>query len=273
MQLRDAALKYAAAGLHVFRLGERGKLPLAGSHGHLDATTDLETIRGWWGRIPYNVGIACVTSGLVVLDIDRRHGGHVTLSNIEGAHECLPSTWTVATANGWHLYFHDAGAEYVGKLGPGIDIKHRGFVLAPPSVHPSGAVYRWTHKRGVRLAELPAWARTLMARPLLEPARVVSPPRADSAVDVVERARKYIAKCPPAVSGQHGHDHTFAVAVRLVRGFSLPADVAYALLSEWNRACLPPWSERDLRRKVAQAAQFGRMAWGELRDSNMRRSA
>ena len=38
-------------------------------------------------------------------------------------------------------------------------------------------------------------------------------------LNVIERARRYIAKCLPAISGQGGHDATFHVACVLVHGF------------------------------------------------------
>ena len=72
---------------------------------------------------------------------------------------------------------------------------------------------------------------------------------------VIERARRYIAKCPPAISGQGGHDATFHVAACLVHGFALGEPDALAVLSEWNRVCVPPWSERELRHKVESASK------------------
>lgn len=72
---------------------------------------------------------------------------------------------------------------------------------------------------------------------------------------VIERARKYLAKLPGAVSGQFGHDTTFHAACILILGFGLANDQAYPLLSEWNQTCQPPWGERDLRRKLAEAAK------------------
>ncbi len=73
------------------------------------------------------------------------------------------------------------------------------------------------------------------------------------ATGVCERARKYLAKIPPAVSGQGGHDQTFYAACVLCLGFNLATDEAFALLSEWNQACVPPWNERELRHKVESA--------------------
>jgi putative DNA primase/helicase len=84
---------------------------------------------------------------------------------------------------------------------------------------------------------------------------------------LVSRAATYLRKVPPAVSGQGGHAHTFLTACRLVRGFALDVDETYALMCEWNRACRPPWSERDLRRKIEQALEHGHLPFGALLDA------
>src|SRR5690606_3701479 len=69
----------------------------------------------------------------------------------------------------------------------------------------------------------------------------------------IERARKYLAKVPPAVSGQSGHNTTFHAACVLVCGFMLERQQALGLLAEWNQACQPPWSDRELEHKVDSA--------------------
>lgn len=65
-----------------------------------------------------------------------------------------------------------------------------------------------------------------------------------------ERAARYAAKTEPAIAGQGGHSKTFTLATALVHGFNLSEDEAYRILSDWNRTCVPPWSERDLRHKI-----------------------
>jgi archaellum biogenesis ATPase FlaH len=90
-------------------------------------------------------------------------------------------------------------------------------------------------------------------------------PTKPSGTDVVERASRYLAKLPPAISGESGHNAAFRAACVLVRGFVLPDADAYALLSDWNRTCEPPWSERELRHKLDSASKAsGEM--GYLRD-------
>lgn len=68
-----------------------------------------------------------------------------------------------------------------------------------------------------------------------------------------DRVRRYLAKVPGAVSGACGHNTTFKVACALVNGFALPPAEAMPLLLDWNAACQPPWSEADLRHKLADA--------------------
>jgi len=72
--------------------------------------------------------------------------------------------------------------------------------------------------------------------------------------NVIERARRYIAKCPSAISGQRGHDATYHVAAVLVHGFALGEPDALTLLREWNGSCVPPWGESDLQYKIKSAA-------------------
>jgi hypothetical protein len=80
----------------------------------------------------------------------------------------------------------------------------------------------------------------------------------------VERARAFLQRVGPAVSGQCGDLLTFRVCCRLVRGFDLSDDEAVRVLSEWNARCEPPWSERELRQKIANARRYGREPQGGL---------
>ena len=72
---------------------------------------------------------------------------------------------------------------------------------------------------------------------------------------VIERARKYLVKLPPAESGQDGHGATFHAACVLLLGFGLSEGQAMMLLQEWNQLCKPPWTERELLHKVQDAAK------------------
>lgn len=73
------------------------------------------------------------------------------------------------------------------------------------------------------------------------------------ALSPVERARLYARAMPPAISGSGGHSQTFALAVALAHGFNLHEADCWAILTEYNAGCQPPWSERDLRHKMRDA--------------------
>lgn len=82
--------------------------------------------------------------------------------------------------------------------------------------------------------------------------------------NVEERARKYMAKMDPAISGQKGHDACWDVALVLCKGFSLSEDRAYSLLCEFNTRCVPPWTERELKHKIKGALGANKVPSGFL---------
>lgn len=70
---------------------------------------------------------------------------------------------------------------------------------------------------------------------------------------VVQRARRYLAKMPASISGQCGHNRLFEAACRLIHGFGLTQENALFLLREYNERSLPPWSDAELQYKLGQA--------------------
>ena len=178
-EFAHAAWAYAARwGWRVLPLQPGSKQPLGHlvPHGYLDASCDLRAIARWWRVAPLaNVGIACAPSGLLVLDVDPRNGGDETLALAVRALGELPRTWTVLTpGGGQHYYFHCELGQNLCPLGPGIDLKQHGYVLAPPSVHPNRGRYRWdlgAHPLEAPLATLPTawWTRLVRGAAPREP--------------------------------------------------------------------------------------------------------
>jgi hypothetical protein len=80
----------------------------------------------------------------------------------------------------------------------------------------------------------------------------------------IERAKRYLASVPPAISGQHGDVQTFRVCCRLTRGFALDDEQALHALAAWNARCQPPWSEAELIDKLRRATRYGREPIGGL---------
>lgn len=69
----------------------------------------------------------------------------------------------------------------------------------------------------------------------------------------VERAAAYLEKMRPAISGQHGSDVCYRAAAVCVESFALSDDEALDAMAAWNARCVPPWSEKELRHKLASA--------------------
>ena len=151
MTLIRSALSLAAQGVAVFPCCCRGKTP-AVAGGLKAATTDRDQITAWWTENPtYNVAIATgAVSGIFVVDADGPDAER-KLHRLD-----LPATVTAMTARGRHLYFKYPNTPVrntAGKIAPGIDTRgDGGYVLAPPSIHPSGALYRWAGARTVAAA-------------------------------------------------------------------------------------------------------------------------
>jgi Bifunctional DNA primase/polymerase, N-terminal/AAA domain/Primase C terminal 1 (PriCT-1) len=166
-----AATRFAAAALGYARRGWR-VFPVAGKVPRLtawprQATTDEATVRRWWRTWP-TAGIGIATGGgLLVLDVDPRHGGDAALTELERQQGSLPDTPRVVTGGGGlHVYFAvDQPIANRAGLAPGIDLRgDGGYVVAPPSLHASGRRYAWELGAGpddVPLSPAPAW---LLAR-------------------------------------------------------------------------------------------------------------
>jgi len=162
--LPEHAEGYARAGLPVLPLRPGSKLP-ASLHGKDDASTDLEEVRAWWARCPAaNIGVR-PPLGVVVLDVDPRHGGASALLALTRQHGGLPSTWTAATGGGGlHIWLRAVGP-FRGQLCTGVDIKsHSGYLVMPPSMHPNSQRYAW--RNTLPIAATPAWLLPLLRKPV-----------------------------------------------------------------------------------------------------------
>ena len=127
------------------------------------ATTDPNVIAGWWSSRNLNIGLATgPDSGVWVLDIDGQEG-EATLRALEAEHGALPPTIETITGKGRHLYFrwptgNEIRNSQLREDVPGLDWRGSGgFVLAPPSIHPSGRVYSWSVDSTDEFSDAPDW--------------------------------------------------------------------------------------------------------------------
>jgi hypothetical protein len=152
--------------------------------GRTEAAATEAEVEEWWRRWPgANLGVVTGrVSGVVVFDVDPRHGGNAALNAFEARWGLLPLTLEAHTGGGGrHLWFSSGQALPSVVLAPGLELKaERAVVVVPPSVHASGRPYVWRDGRGpedVRPAPLPDWvealaqgdARAELRHPLADP--------------------------------------------------------------------------------------------------------
>lgn len=252
-ELRNAACELASWGWKVHPLKPRSKQPLT-KNGLLDATDDLATVLGWWQRWPTaNIGVNCRESGLLVLDVDPRNGGDETFIDLEFELGALtPSLSAKTGGGGMHYFFRHPEADVVGKLGEGVDIKSRGYILAAPSIHPSGGRYEWDVEGEPGYIPDPWFLR------IVSPVRVNAPRprrvdhgddlRAIAAVDYIARLtgreanRAGFVQCPFHGGGQ---ERTPSLKV---------TDTLWAC-----HACAPMWGKRSFGGNIYD---FAGLLWG-----------
>lgn len=220
-----------------------GKHPLSRlvEHGLKDATVAEALIREWYEAEP-DCGWAIATgreSGLVGLDVDPRAGGDESLRDLEARYGPLPRTPIVLTGGGGnHYYFRHPGGHISnssGKLGPGLDLKaDGGYLVCPPSVHQMKRAYRWdvaARFDEVDLADPPDW--------------LIASQRESSGYTVYTGA----APLPEHILEGEGRDNGLTSLAGSMRNRGASEAAIFAALRVDNdERCIPPLSERDLRR-------------------------
>lgn len=233
----EYALSYANQGYAVFPLQPNGKQPLT-EHGFKDASRDAEVIRQWWNKWPEaNVGIATGRiSGIVVLDVDRKHGvdGVVSAAELD-----LTPTLVIKTpSGGFHLFYKaPAGVIVPRRIGvkPGLDILGEGGYVVAAGSWVNGAVYEIARNRPI--AECP-----------------------EILINLAGRANTNRAEQPETPAGKIGagqrNQYLTSIGGKLRRiGFSTDELVAALLVINTTR-CDPPVSEAEVRRTAASVARY-----------------
>lgn len=224
----------------------KGKHPRVKDWGN-KASTSERVIVDWWRRWPdANIGIPTgAISGLVVLDIDPRHGGDDSLYELEQKHGPLPNTAEAVTGSGGrHFYFKHPGRTVRNKAGldglPGLDIRgDGGFVVAPPSLHESGRRYEWegsAHPEDTPRENLPPWLSGL----------------------VTDRAAEVKRAAPVGETIKDGERNATLISLAgsmRYRGFS--EDAIYKALQIENQGkCKPPLPDHEVEGIAKSAGKY-----------------
>jgi hypothetical protein len=211
-----------------------------------------------WAENYSNLGNICGRiSGLVGLDAD-------SLAVARMLYDTLPRTamMTRSSEGKGHFYYRLAEGQVIPPRvrinGMQLDIRGEvSYLVSPWSIHPeSGRRYERVGSWDLKDVPFfdPSWIDAALPQPRRMPDRL-----AGDEVDVltrIARARSYLAKLDPAVSGAGGHNRTMYAAGCLVQKFGLTIEQAWPLLLEYNDTkCSPKWTARELLHKLESAVQ------------------
>lgn len=242
----DFALRYADLGWYVIPV-RTDKKPVDG-YGLSSATKDPGLIRKIWGQYPQaGIAVACARSGLVVMDIDPRNGGYETLAKLEAEHGLVYSAVTSTTQGGGeHRVFKADEVNYPGTVGPGIDIKHNGYILVEPSQGQSGK-YAWQSGKNPLTGSLPTAAPAVILSRTQEDKTLSVKTRPGSLVEAPEvyaDLRRALTLIPP--------ESEYSQWLRVLQGLSRLSDreQAYEIAREWStRSSKPGHNEQAFKDK------------------------
>lgn len=280
MTKKEYALQYAKAGIKIFPLhwitdsGECscGKPDCVknswGKHtiyklapdSHKNATSDLSIIERWWTAYPNaNIGMACSSNGLFVVDVDLHEGranGFESLEDFEttaGAElgdVAKGRVFSAVTQNtgggGVHMLFKapqnlSTAPSGLGRNYPGVDFKFNGYILLEPSNHASGRFYEFeSNDKGVAVAmskllngDIPPlpdsiiWHLEKQQTPNYSPARYTVP-RRDIDSDDIDQIRDAL-NCIPF----DGIDYDEKLKIGMGLQFALPGGDGKMLYFDW----------------------------------------
>ncbi len=249
-----------------------GKCPMSEWKAYQTQQPKEKAVRLLFNRYPAaNVGVVMGGPGrLVGLDVDSAAGEQLLL---QWSHGDIPQTYAFSTPAGGHRLIYsvpegidlpikpfkvDGPKEALRILGKGSQ------TVMPPSTGANGTNYAWLEgytPDDIPLAECPVWLiERLMNPPSEQPPNIPRPSTNGvhtPPIRIIERARAYLAACEPAIAGQGGHNQLWKICVKLIKGFHLDEHTALDLLTDYNATCQPPWSEAELRHKLADASAPG----------------
>jgi hypothetical protein len=250
LSVQQYALRYRSLGWSVIPIRAREKRPLLPWQLYQHQLATEDDVEDWFRRWP-TANIAVVTgavSGTIVLDVDPQHDGDASLSRLEKAHGPIPATVEAVTGGGGrHLYFSHPGGTVHNRVGlaEGIDLRgDGGYIVAPPSVHPSGRRYVWKKGRApgeTALASMPEWLLRLVLKEASRSGHPVTHWRRLVREGVTEGQRNNI------IASLTGH----------LLWHGIDPEIALDLLLCWNGAhCHPPLSDDEVAQTVENIARL-----------------
>ena len=232
-------------------------------HGLKDGSSDMAKVKAMWARWPHaNIGICTGTeSGVLVIDVDDM----MQVPEILQPWVCAPSpsTWRATTGRGGkHVFFRydgEGGIQSRNGVWPKIDCKaDGGYVVAPPSQHSNGNIYRWDagcSPCDVQLSSIPDPIEKLLRASkadLAQHAAFIAPRMPQKAVDLrpgtIRFSKSETRRMQAALSFIPADDRDVWLHIGMALKSTCGGEDAFKLWDEWSRTTnRNNYVERDQR--------------------------
>jgi putative DNA primase/helicase len=254
---------YLSKGMHPIpverpRPGEpkSGKKPLVKWEKYQTTPPTEAELRSWFGKGERNIGVV-LGRGVIAVDLDGDGAEELLARAGVRLPEDAPRSRTSA---GYHVLLRapaefgdrvnilgqtqrDAGGALVKPL---VDIRGRGYIVAPPSLHASGRTYEWV-QRPDEIPPAPAELLELLSR---RPAAA-----APAAGEAVAGQLKWVTKAMAGV-GEGQRDATCAKLAGYFLKKKLPEDLVRSMLYGFADRCTPPFGRADVDKTVASVRRL-----------------
>jgi hypothetical protein len=209
----------------------RNKIPLIEWSKYRKIKPTIENIKKWFADFSAsNIGlITGESTGVVVIDIDPRHGG------TDEDFKDIKTVKSRTGGGGFHIFFkYEPGLVNKAGIKEGIDIRGEGgYVVLPPSTHASCNKYEWINSPDTTpLAPLPAFVKRWLLNNLQPGTKSNWNP------NILDGAKE-----------GNRNESAASVAGKLLIRFPEKEweTEAYTHLKNWNAQSKPPLSEQELR--------------------------
>jgi hypothetical protein len=154
----DWAMEYRSKGINPVKVLYKGKFPAKGEtwEEYQTERVTIERLEEWFGPDACFGNISAVTgpisSGLTVLDFDSEKTYRWWSDRNQELAAELP---TSTSGRGYHIFFRSALNKDDTSSYQDMDLKAKGLISLPPSMHKSGKRYKWLVPLPGNISELP----------------------------------------------------------------------------------------------------------------------